>query len=403
MKRFIAVQLGARSSYAMPSLLEKAGMLEAFYTDICGNHKLTGIVLNILPKFFLTGSLRNLYGRELPDNLLDKTNTFPYLALRHFIKRQLAGSDEKKGALALTELSNSMGKAIVEKDWENATHYFSMFGECTPALRHAKKQGLTTVTEIFIILNAYRYVAKERAKYPDLEQAPDQNLLTEALIWLQEVCDLSDWIIAPSEAVKEDLVDHWKVKEERCFVIPYGVNESWLEVTNSPIQGRVLMAGTANLRKGIHILGEAANQLPQNNYEFRVAGEVSDAIGNSPFAKSLNLLGRISRIDIKQEYQVADVFVLPSVAEGSALVTYEALACGIPVITTESAGSVVRDGVEGFIVPESDADALAERIEELVENRELRSCMGKAARERAKEYTWNRYAERLLSVLKLPI
>jgi glycosyltransferase involved in cell wall biosynthesis len=59
---------------------------------------------------------------------------------------------------------------------------------------------------------------------------------------------------------------------------------------------------------------------------------------------------------------------------------------------------VVRDGVEGFIIPEKDPEALANRIEELVENRDLRDRMAIAARERAKNYTWDKYAERLLGV-----
>ena len=61
----------------------------------------------------------------------------------------------------------------------------------------------------------------------------------------------------------------------------------------------------------------------------------------------------------------ADVFVFPSLFEGSAVVTYEALACGLPSIVTPSAGSVVRDGIEGFLVPESNVLALAERMEQL--------------------------------------
>ena len=50
------------------------------------------------------------------------------------------------------------------------------------------------------------------------------------------------------------------------------------------------------------------------------------------------------------------MFVLPSLAEGSAEVTYEAIAAGVPVVTTRAAGSVVRDGIEGRIVPERDPD-----------------------------------------------
>ena len=144
----------------------------------------------------------------------------------------------------------------------------------------------------------------------------------------------------------------------------------------------------------------ASNKLIQRNYEFRIAGGVSDVIRNAEITQKLHFLGRVPRTDIQQEYALADIFVLPSLAEGSAEVIYEALAAGLPVITTEAAGSVVQDGIEGFIVPEGNAEALADRIEELVENRELRDRMAVAARERAKDYTWEKYAERLLSIFQ---
>jgi glycosyltransferase involved in cell wall biosynthesis len=157
------------------------------------------------------------------------------------------------------------------------------------------------------------------------------------------------------------------------------------------------MVGSANFRKGIHILGQATRELISCNYKFVVAGDVTETIKNSPITKSLIFLGRIPRLETLQQYEKADIFVLPSLAEGSAEVIYEALACGIPVITTKASGSVVRDGLDGFIVPEGDADALADKIQMLVENRELRNQMAISAREQAKDYTWDKYGERLLS------
>lgn len=400
MKKFIAVQLGARRAYAVPSILEKGGILETFYTDLCGNLEPLSYLFNLLPKSLLKGKLKNLYGRQLPENLLKKTVTFPYLTLQYELYKSSLVSDVATQMNALGDFADRMGNGIVDKGFSDATHYFSMFGECTPALRYAKKQGLITVTEIFILLNAEYLIEKERIKYPELEEAPNQKFLKEAFAWLQEVCDLSDWLIAPSEAVKQDLVSNWGVKEERCVVIPYGVNESWLEINNTPVRGRVLMVGSANLRKGIHILGQTASQLISRDYEFLVAGDVTKTIKNSPITKSLTFLGRIPRVETLEQYKKADIFVLPSFAEGSAEVTYEALACGIPVITTKAAGSVVRDGIDGFIVPEGDADALADKIQILIENRELRDKMAISARERAKDYTWDKYGDRLLSFFK---
>ena len=80
------------------------------------------------------------------------------------------------------------------------------------------------------------------------------------------------------------------------------------------------------------------------------------------------------------EFRQADVFVLPTLAEGSAEVINEALGAGIPVVTTPAAGSVVRDGIEGRIVPERDPAALAAAIDELLSDRPLRARMALAAR-----------------------
>jgi len=67
------------------------------------------------------------------------------------------------------------------------------------------------------------------------------------------------------------------------------------------------------------------------------------------------------------------------------------------VVTTPNAGSVVRDGIEGFIAPIRDTDALAERMEQLRANARLRQEMGRAARKRAEEFPWERHGEQLAS------
>src|SRR5206468_7589252 len=125
--------------------------------------------------------------------------------------------------------------------------------------------------------------------------------------------------------------------------------------------------------------------------EFRVAGNVERSVANQEQCRHLKFLGRVPRVRIRGEFAVADVLVLPSLAEGSAEATYEALACGVPVVTTSEAGSVVRDGVEGRIVPSRDLETLANAIAETVEDREKRTQMALTARERAREFTWERY------------
>ena len=99
------------------------------------------------------------------------------------------------------------------------------------------------------------------------------------------------------------------------------------------------------------------------------------------------------------EYEWADVFLLPSICEGSATAVYEALAAGLPVVCTENAGSVVRDGIDGFIVPIRDGTAIAKAITTLADNVGMRAAMSESAVARAADFTVDRYGKRLLSAL----
>jgi len=102
---------------------------------------------------------------------------------------------------------------------------------------------------------------------------------------------------------------------------------------------------------------------------------------------------------MRRHYSWADVFLLPSLCEGSATVCYEALAAGLPVITTPNAGSVVRDGVDGFIVPIRDAEAIAEKLDLLAKDRDLLAAMSANAVARSREFTLAKYSERLVATL----
>jgi glycosyltransferase involved in cell wall biosynthesis len=123
----------------------------------------------------------------------------------------------------------------------------------------------------------------------------------------------------------------------------------------------------------------------------------TDVLGRAA-GPNVETVGPVPRSAVADEYARADVFCLPSLCEGSATVVYEALAAGLPVITTPNAGSIVRDGREGFIVPVRDAEAIASRIDELASDDALRQEMARAARERSRYGSLDAYARRLLAV-----
>ena len=153
-----------------------------------------------------------------------------------------------------------------------------------------------------------------------------------------------------------------------------------------------LFAGGITQRKGIKYLLEAWRRVRRPGWRLQLLGALPRDPGPLvPYLDEVEPLGRIGHAEMPARMAAADVFVFPSLFEGSAVVTYEALACGLPSVVTPGAGSVVRDGVDGFVVPPADVEALAERMERLGADPALRESMAVAARLRAEAFDWPRY------------
>ena len=401
--RFVVAQTGARRGYAVPRILQRAGMFERFYTDVSGNTGwgrwlvLGGALPKIVPK------LRRLANRVIPAEIIDATYSFPGPNIRWFW-RSLFATPDLTTQFRIDVLRNvDLGNSAAALGFGAATHLYVMLSEFTPLMKAARENGLKVVSEIYILLSTNRLLAEERRRFPDWDtKPPDWEAVLREFHFDGVPVGWADFYICPSQAVADDLVEHWKISRNATTVVPYGMNPAWLDLEPKTQPGRILFVGTAELRKGIHYLAMAAEELVKRgrDYEFRVAGHVEDRVRNQPACKHLNFLGRVPRDRIHEEFQRADVFTLPTLAEGSAEVTYEALAAGVPLVTTAAAGSVARDGIEGWIVPERDPLALADALEQVIENRELRNKMAAAARLRATDYTWDRYGERLVETLK---
>jgi D-inositol-3-phosphate glycosyltransferase len=111
-------------------------------------------------------------------------------------------------------------------------------------------------------------------------------------------------------------------------------------------------------------------------------------------------LGKRAQDTLPYYYSAAEVLVMPSLYESFGMVALEAMACGTPVIASEvgGLGYLVKDGVTGYTVPDSDPEALRMRLTSLLGDRRLRDAMGKNAAEYAKEYDWSKVASSILKV-----
>ncbi|MEO1292574.1 MAG: glycosyltransferase family 4 protein [Pseudomonadota bacterium] len=396
--RVIVIHNGALRGYAIPAAFARAGMLERFYTDMCAGRGVGRVAQwgKHLP--VIGPKLSRLAYRRPPPEVLAKTRTFDLTTAKGLIGEARTGSHH---ALLLARHAQwrRHGTRLCRLGFGRATHVFSVYGLGGPYLQHAKSAGLKVICDVNIAPSAGEIMRAEFDRSPGWEATPWSTLDPGLREEMQETADL---FICPSDFVRQDVIATLGIPAEKTALVPYAVADKWFELETTPIPGRVLFVGQVSLRKGAHTLVDAAQQLRGRGrrYEFRFAGQASPHFLANPACEGLSFLQRVPREDIAAEFARADVLVLPSLAEGSAGVTYEALGAGVPVITTHEAGSVVRDGIDGLIVPSRDGGALAHAVERVVEDRALRTRMAAAARQRAQEFTWPRYAERLIEAVR---
>lgn len=205
---------------------------------------------------------------------------------------------------------------------------------------------------------------------------------------------LVDVFVTPSTYASDRLCS-WGIPVEKIRQIPFGVdaeryNPRRTSEADPARPLRFAYAGAVSGRKGVPELLRVWRRIALPDAELHLYGTVKPEV--EPWLEGLSRVHAHGFVELSQELPRNDVFVFPSHLEGSAKAVYEALACGLPVITTPNAGSIVRDGVEGYLVPPGDEDALAEVIQRLHTDSALRSRMGDAARTRAEEFPWSRYA-----------
>ena len=241
-------------------------------------------------------------------------------------------------------------------------------------------------------------LAREQMISPDYMQIylGDGRLDREELAWLHDRrradLALADLVLAPSRYIADLLAAKGL---DRVCVIPYAADcRRFRPVAKNPSEPgcTFLFAGGITGRKGIKYLLEAWAMVKRPEYKLALVGPLPRDPGPLEGAlDGVDVLGRIPHAEMPARMAAADVFVFPSLFEGSAVVTYEALACGLPSIVTEAAGSVARDGVEGLVVPAGSAQALAAAMIRLGSDQALRARMAHAARQRALEFDWPRY------------
>ena len=386
---WIVAQEGSRQSYAVPESFEVIGKLKTLYTDAwC---KFGRKILLHGPK-----ATRAWAGRYNPGIPAKKVVSFDWGALP-----RLARQTFRRGEMPPEELADyyiGFGIWFAEEvasclKGQNLDPRFDCFfgfnTNCLETLRVLKARGIfTIVDQVDPGLVEEQLVVQEAAHWAGWEKAPGR--LPEAY-WrrLREEWTLADAVLVNSAWSRDALVQQG-VPAAKIMVVPLAIDLPALgSITPVNPEGplKVIWLGSVILRKGIQYLVEAARMLQKDNIEFILAGPV----GISPevvkeFPANMKLLGRVTRDQLQNVYRQGHVFVLPTISDGFAITQLEAMAHGLPVITTPNCGRVVTDGQDGLVVPAKDAVALAKAISRLDRDRAEVRRMSVQALETVRRY-----------------
>lgn len=226
--------------------------------------------------------------------------------------------------------------------------------------------------------------------------------------------------IACSEAVREANASSGMTPKELCITIHNGVDTDEFDPriadlpTDNPFDEQpdclhVLQVGNLEPRKGYKYTIEALARLNGKNISIFVccAGTGVERTELEKLAREMNVSGSIRflgvRKDVKQLLKAADVFIMPSLYEGLSIAMLEAMSMELPVIASSVGGApeVIEDGKSGFLIPPRDADALAEKLMILADDKRPPENMGKEARKRVvQEYSLSKQALALENLYK---
>jgi glycosyltransferase involved in cell wall biosynthesis/SAM-dependent methyltransferase len=272
-------------------------------------------------------------------------------------------------------------------------------------LREAKTRGARTIVErgSTHISEQYRLIEDEHKKFGVL--APTRSSWDRMLEekQLKEYHE-ADYIMVPSEFARQSFLNRG-FRKEKLLKVRYGVDlESFYPVERStwPNEPTILFVGAIGFQKGIPYLLEAVNRLRAQGKKCRLK-----FIGRyeKDFAKWLSTSTLRSEIDehvtfvpnseLVAHFHDAQIFCLPSVQEGLALVIAEAMASGLPVVATENTGAAefMQQNVHGNIVAAGNAELLASALASLLDDPARAIYCGSKAAEASKSFGWNSYGD----------
>ena len=398
-------------SFFLATALKRRGILDAYITTIYD--KETSITAKV--KKILKGNIKKKASSRKCEFLDDK-DVIQYNELFNLCIVFLSKFSKLLDLCRLLRmrLADSFGVKVAKKAIADGCDIVIMYdGTALSCFKYLKKYApeITRVLDTSIVSHSFMKDVFEK----ECSLINDDVLKQEyAYLWKPDLLkryddeiELAQYFLVPSRVVAESLKINNDVKDCQLLKVPYGVNihNFTVKVRNEPNNRlKLVFVGQVTCRKGIHHILNAINQFDADQIEIAIAGAYDP---NETWYKencrkeNVAFLGFVTRDKIVELYNNADVFVLPSLAEGMALVGLEALACGLPVICSKYSGidDIIEEKKNGFICDVFDKNSLIDILDWCIKNKSKLLEMKEACRSTAEKYSWDIYYENVAAAV----
>lgn len=379
-------------------------MLAEFWTCVSWNPE--GLLNRFLPR-----GLRDQLGRRtLPPALRALTHHVPWREAGRMLASRLGWSRvtrHERGPCSIDAVFQGLDRRVSRRVARGTfTGVYAYEDGAAATFGAARERGIPCIYDLPIGYwrAAHRILEEEAEREPEwactLSGMQDS---AEKLARKDRELALADTVIVASSFTRQTIAEAPRHPSE-IHVIPYGAPPAVPVQREQRADGKlkVFFAGSLGQRKGLSYLLKAADLL-EGRVELTLLGRrvSEDCAPLNAALRRHRWIHSLPHGEVLHEMSRHDVFVFPSLFEGFGLVILEAMAQGLPVITTaHTAGpDVIRDGVDGFIVPIRSAEAIAEKIATLAGDRSRLKAMSSAAIETALRFTWGEYQRRLVEAV----
>ena len=245
---------------------------------------------------------------------------------------------------------------------------------------------------------------------------PETHVKKNAILWnstLKLIKSRIDTIITDSINTKRDCIKYLKIPEEKIRAVPLAAGTQYkplssLKLIEEELKSRynlevpfILYVGTLEKRKNISTLIKAFNELKNQHITHKLViigqkgwkyEEIFETVHKLGLNNEIIFTGYVPDEDLVKFYNAADLFVYPSIYEGFGLPPLEAMACGTPVITSNTSSLPEVVGNAGITVDPYKTDGLIDKMHKILNSTNLQDKLSKKGIERAKTFSWDKTA-----------